>query len=232
MGGLSGCGLSSRRNFDCAPEGANFLQTGRVGLWPIGFRRMGRFSGRPLRGGVGAIPGLGGAISLDFAQGRLPAGSGQALHPKEEDLSAGSRALGYRARFRRAWVRGLPGPRRRGTGGTHIQLLDLLLPLPGPSAGPSVPRLGPPVETRAAGRRPDLGGPGFSGGASGSGLPLTGNSESSILKLLFTCHHRYFCGSGVSPDSVRLVGITAGRSKFSRRNPAPRKFASSRRALR
>jgi hypothetical protein len=59
MGGLSGCGLSSRRNFDCAPEGANFLQTGRAGLWPIGFRRMGRFSGRPLRGGVGAIPGLG-----------------------------------------------------------------------------------------------------------------------------------------------------------------------------
>jgi len=134
MGGLSGCGLSSRRNFDCAPEEANFLQTGRVGLWPIGFRRMGRFSGRPPRGGVGAIPGLGGEISLDFAQGRLPAGSGQALHPTDEDLSAGSRALLYRARFRRAWVRGLPGPQMRGTGGTHILWLNSLFPLPGPLA--------------------------------------------------------------------------------------------------
>jgi hypothetical protein len=45
MRGLSGCGLFTHRNFDCAPEGANSLQTGHAGLCPIGFRTIGRFRG-------------------------------------------------------------------------------------------------------------------------------------------------------------------------------------------
>ncbi len=86
----------SHRIFDCAPEGANYMQTGHAGVCPIGFRTIGRFSGsKPLLGRVRAIPGL--RIEIPF--GRLSRKSSSDDF-QQFQCAAGSSTL--RAGFRQA----------------------------------------------------------------------------------------------------------------------------------